>query len=411
METLRGIFENEFFTGGFVLGVITAIVMTFKSWGAWIWKRVERKLYYAITIEFTDELYNYFEIWLQKYYDKEYRRLIASIGKTVYNPNEASTPNHEDNNGKEDRAKYRQENDLIFIKYRGAFVKIRKTRTELQQTQSLFNLFFDSFTISTLFKRRVLKQLVNEVIEYNQQFKPPVEKSVWVETHDDYGNWCNRKRIVPKTIKQIVLPKDSKSIVLDDIDKFLASKEWYDERAIPYKRGYLFYGSPGNGKTSLVGALAHHTGRTIHVVNLSELKDSSLKHSFNNIDNKSIILIEDIDAIFDGRKSNQEKLTFSNFLQCLDGVISSHDIITIVTTNHINKLDPALLRDGRIDMKIEINNPTSLLVNEYLRLFYNGPAPHQYINGEYKENIPMSAVQNICLKSDSPEEAVTTLLK
>lgn len=409
MDSIKGLFENEFFNAGFALGVITAVLLYFKTMITWLWRRIERKLYYSISIECTDNLYGYFERWLSEYHNKEYRRLVSFLGESRYAPDQ---PFITKDNGKENEvtevAKYKQESDLIFIKYKGRHVKINKLRKELQQTQTLYNFFFDSFVISTLFHRKVLYEMMDEVVEYNQQFKPNIKTSIYIEFHDDYGNWGNKKVIVPKTIKQIVLHKDIKNGLIDDIDKFLSLEDWYGERAIPYKRGYLFYGSPGNGKTSLAGALARHVGRTISVINLSELKDSSLKVAFNNLPNKSIVLIEDIDSIFDGRKSNKEHLTFSNFLQCLDGFSSQHDMIVIITTNHISKLDDAVLRDGRIDMRVNIENPTSSLVDEYVSLFYQKDL--HAMNGQYDERFSMSTIQNICLSCETEHDVYKKLL-
>lgn len=410
---LKQLLENEFFTGGFVLGIITAVVMYMRKGGAELWKRIERKLYYSITIEITDDLYAYFERWLFDNHRTHYRRMVGELrrrgsmmtdsyqyGKDVV---AGHGPRGEDDED-EDKIQFRQDEDLIFMRYRGRFVKISKSRERLEQSKDLFNFHFDSFTISTLFNKRVLYKLLDDVVEYNQQFKPPPDKSVRVFSHCSLGWWGNSLIITPKTKDRIVLKAETKTSLFNDIDKFLKSWEWYEERSIPYKRGYLFYGPPGNGKTSLVGAIAHHTGRSVFNINLSQLEDASVRNAFANVSNKSIILMEDIDAAFDGRKSTKSKVTFSNLLQCFDGITSRHDVIVILTTNHIEKLDPALIRDGRIDMKVYIDNPTSDLINQYLNLFYGTDLVK--LNGEYTGDKSMSTIQNLCLSSNTPEEAI-----
>jgi mitochondrial chaperone BCS1 len=126
----------------------------------------------------------------------------------------------------------------------------------------------------------------------------------------------------------------------------------------------LLYGPPGTGKTSFTQAIAGACGLHICYLNLAggNLNDDSLNTLLNSTEVNSIILLEDIDAIFQGRESVQEKrdggqsVTFSGLLNALDGVRSQEGRILIMTTNHKDKLDPALLRPGRADRCIELGN-------------------------------------------------------
>ena len=123
---------------------------------------------------------------------------------------------------------------------------------------------------------------------------------------------------------------------------------------------------------------------------------------------KSILLIEDIDKVFAGRENVSDKanITFSALLNCLDGAFYKHGLITIITTNHIEKLDEALLRTGRIDNKIEIPLPTDKEISEYLAVFYKKPT--FVIQGKF--NLKMSDVQEICLKNKNSIEGAIKLL-
>lgn len=121
---------------------------------------------------------------------------------------------------------------------------------------------------------------------------------------------------------------------------------------IPYKRSYLLYGPPGTGKSSLAQALAAEIKYSICFVNCSDkINDYQFNYLLNTAPLKSVILIEDVDSIFSERK-NVEKLnmlTFSGFLNAIDGVRSQEGRIIILTTNYKERLDPALLRPGRVD--------------------------------------------------------------
>jgi chaperone BCS1 len=136
------------------------------------------------------------------------------------------------------------------------------------------------------------------------------------------------------------------------------SEDWYTEMGIPYKRSYLLYGPPGTGKSSFAQAIASEIKYSICFVNCSDkINDFNFNRLLNSAPKKSIILIEDVDAIFSERKNTEKMnaLTFSGFLNSIDGVRSQEGRIIIMTTNFKERLDPALLRPGRIDESYEIN--------------------------------------------------------
>lgn len=149
----------------------------------------------------------------------------------------------------------------------------------------------------------------------------------------------------------------------------------YITRGIPYRRGYLFHGPPGTGKTSFISALAGHFGYSVCMLSLSErtLDDERLAYLLSNAPPNSFIVLEDVDAAFVSRdlyENSQHKayegmtrVTFSGLLNALDGVASSEERILFMTTNHLNRLDPALIRPGRIDVQSLFGNCTrSMLV-------------------------------------------------
>jgi chaperone BCS1 len=102
-----------------------------------------------------------------------------------------------------------------------------------------------------------------------------------------------------------VLDSNIADIIIQDIDKFLNSGEWYINKGVPYRRGYLLYGPPGTGKTSFVQAIAAQMNLNICYLNLSggNMDDDGLNSMLNCSPMRSIILLEDIDAIFVERTS------------------------------------------------------------------------------------------------------------
>ena len=97
-------------------------------------------------------------------------------------------------------------------------------------------------------------------------------------------------------------------MLCNDILKFKASEKWYRDRGIPYRRGYLLYGPPGTGKTSFTQAVAGALKLNICYINLSSgnLDDDDLNNMLTRAPANSIILLEDIDALFVQRESVQK---------------------------------------------------------------------------------------------------------
>lgn len=188
-----------------------------------------------------------------------------------------------------------------------------------------------------------------------------------------YGNILN------KTFNNIFLKDEIKSAIINDVDKFTKSEEQYKKLGLKYKRTYLFHGVAGSGKSSISVAIANHTKRDVLTINVSkDMTDSTLISLIARRPQKSIILFEDIDCLFeeisrannpseDKEKTPQIKITLSCLLNILDGSFTPNDVIFIITTNHLEKLDPALKRDGRINMMLEIGLPDKKTKMEYVK--------------------------------------------
>ncbi len=147
------------------------------------------------------------------------------------------------------------------------------------------------------------------------------------------------------------------------------TEHWHRERGLPWRRGYLLHGPPGTGKTALARALAEDLDLPIFVYDLATLKNDELLKAWNQMLSEvpCMALIEDIDAVFEGRKNiavnSGPALTFDCVLNCLDGVQRADGLMVMITTNHLAKIDPAIgqpgsigSRPGRIDRVVEMGN-------------------------------------------------------
>lgn len=158
---------------------------------------------------------------------------------------------------------------------------------------------------------------------------------------------------------------------MQDVEQFNVSRKWYVDRGIPHRRGYLFYGPPGGGKSSFAFALASHLSLPIYSVSLNNewATDTTLDALLMNIQDKAILLLEDIDALFSNRES-KTKITFSGLLNVIDGISAAEGRILIMTTNHPEKLDEALIRKGRVDFRAEFSYADDDQLERVFKLFY-----------------------------------------
>jgi chaperone BCS1 len=218
---------------------------------------------------------------------------------------------------------------------------------------------------------QILKELLSEC---RTEYAKLVQGKTCLYEHQD-GTWARSRVSDIRRISTVILDENKKRELLEDISDFLdpTSQQWYSDRGIPYRRGYLLYGPPGTGKSSLSLSIAGRFGLDIYILSLSAINEGSLKSLFDNLPSRCIILLEDIDAVSSNRGAETEdsrqivtgspsrmsksvggKVSLSSLLNVIDGVGSQEGRIMIMTTNHITRLDEALIRPGRVDKKVEL---------------------------------------------------------
>eukprot|EP00475_Leptophrys_vorax_P027444 TRINITY_DN3912_c0_g3_i3.p1 TRINITY_DN3912_c0_g3~~TRINITY_DN3912_c0_g3_i3.p1 ORF type:complete len:455 (+),score=120.90 TRINITY_DN3912_c0_g3_i3:45-1409(+) len=219
--------------------------------------------------------------------------------------------------------------------------------------------------------------------------------------------------------ESVILPQKTKDKLLEDVSRFLSdkSKKFYAEHGIPYQRGYLFYGPPGTGKSSMIAALASKFKRNVMVMSLAkkEITDDVFKMAIQTLrGNNAILALEDVDALFnENRLAENDKapLTFSGLLNGLDGVGSSTGHITIMSTNHPEKLDHALIRPGRVDMVVEFPRSSHETSKKIFQSFYEEADPslaEQFatkVVERFPDGVSMAALQHhFILHIEQPAE-------
>lgn len=259
-----------------------------------------------------------------------------------------------------------------------------------------------------------LKELLLEVKRASRTDKTPMTVVRHPAVQGRGGGWSTATRRPARPMSTIYLDDTVKTSLLEDASDFLlpTAPRFYARRGIPYRRGYLFYGLPGTGKTSLSFALAGVFGLKLHVLSLVEptMNDQRLMSLFSQLPARCIVLLEDVDAAGLSRKQQgkDEKtedregeagdaktdlletkrralrlkaaapsvtpdasaVTLSGLLNALDGVASQEGRILIMTTNEPENLDKALIRPGRVDQQIFFGNASKdITKNIFERMF------------------------------------------
>ncbi|KAJ6447907.1 P-loop containing nucleoside triphosphate hydrolase protein [Mycena vitilis] len=242
----------------------------------------------------------------------------------------------------------------------------------------------------------ILSSLLQEA---RRNYLAAQEHKMCVYVSDTSNNWrhvaCREKR----SMNSIILDPGVKDVLVDDAKDFLQSKQWYAERGIPFRRGYLLYGAPGSGKTSFIHSVAGDLGLDVYIISLSRLglDDSALGELVNALPERCVALMEDIDAAFtsglnrdaaaatiESQDNNAgppppgapaappttSRLSLSGLLNALDGVGAQEGRILFATTNRYSALDAALCRPGRMDLHIEFRLASKFQARQLFSRFY-----------------------------------------
>ncbi|KAK9023790.1 hypothetical protein V6N11_003988 [Hibiscus sabdariffa] len=277
-------------------------------------------------------------------------------------------------------------NQELFDLFRGVKLKwvlLSSSRNHrLYQSDTEYGILkqeFCYFELSFHKKNRemVISSYLPYILEKAKEIKER-KKTLKLHTVDYYGSdfWGSVNLDRPASFETMAMDPMIKTALIGDLDRFTRSREFYRRVGRAWKRGYLLYGPPGTGKSSLVAAMANYLKFDVYDLDLKEIQcNSDLRRLLLGTGNRSIIVIEDIDTSLDSAEGG--KVTLSGLLNFVDGLWSScsDEKIIVFTTNHKDRIDPVLLRPGRMDMHLHMSYCTfdgfKTLASNYLRIQYH----------------------------------------
>ena len=291
---------------------------------------------------------------------------------------------------------------LKFAPWNGSFRFFWKNNLIFCKTQQRNEGFQKEQEIILSCFSRSPRSLHEFLLECRNRYLDEVQNKTTIYQHrGDYWSKIMTKKTRP--LSTVILNEKVKQPLLDDIREFLDPKtrRWFTNHGIPYRRGYLFYGPPGTGKSSFSESIAGEFGLDIYIIRIPAMNDEILDALFASLPPRCFVLLEDIDAVgttrsidfagLDNKSTTSGKtVSLSGLLNTLDGVASQEGRIVIMTTNHVEKLDEALIRPSRIDKQVNFRAADTGMVIELFTFVFknealNEPKSNQAVSQLAKE--------------------------
>lgn len=404
--------KNQIFTGGLILMVGGAILAYCRQLPGQIWAWLRGMWVIEIDILDRDPAFDWIDQWLAQHtYAQRHARWLTVRTQPIDYKERQADPSLDGR----PRILFTPAPGRHYLFYRGRLMSLHRERPKPNQTSAQPINVRESFSI-TIYSRD--RRIAQQFLEDARDIALPPGKDRLSIYRASYSSWDEQMQRLPRPPESVVLKAGQMESLVADAKTFLQRRDWYLERGLPYRRGYLLHGPPGTGKSSAVLAVASALRMDLALLSLngSTLDDNELGQLLSQVPANALVLIEDIDCAFHQRQGTAEKtsrLTFSGLLNALDGVAAGEGRMLFATTNHPERLDPALIRPGRIDCRFEIAYADrDQLRRIFERFFPDGdPAVADYFAESCPEDsLPMSAVQTHLIRyAHDADEAVARI--
>ena len=403
-------FSNEFVRGGLVLMVTGGLMGLLRKVPSELYLWLKNRLSVSLTIIEIDPLFEWTKIWLDTLpYSRRARNISCSLHRDP--DQEFST---------DSRALFAPAYGSHFFRHGHRLIWLTRNKNEGNQPAmaNFGQKSPESITLTVLGSdQAIARSLVIEIMQAARAYEQDSVRGYI----SGYGYWRRLSTFKPRLLETVDLPCADEERVTRKIGDFLASRHRYVERGIPYHLNFLFAGLPGTGKTSLASALCGRFGLNLYILNIAGpgMNDDRLVDLMLTLPRKTMLLLEDVDAVVPERKQKPKKvanspvqgatdddsdgITLSGLLNCMDGLTAPDGVVIVMTTNHPDLLDPALLRPGRVDERIDFRAAT----REQIERMCDRLTPNLDRDGRIEwmlaQNYTTAQVQSALLTSESEE--------
>lgn len=389
---MRRLLESEGYEKGMglagviVFAVLQPLIAKFMNFAQdVILERLRALFLDSITIPSTSEVYGWVSGWIAHELP-ENASTVQAVTRSSYMA-AATNVHHQDNDLD------RRRGNIAFLPFRNLYeLSISGFRVWVQHARSDESLGENSKLLVQYVNvycrrgngRKALRAIVargKEILDVQDYFP-----TVWAM---HWGDWTPVRRIRFRSLDTVILPDNTMESLVEDIQRFIDSKDKYERTGVPYHRTYMFEGAPGSGKSASAIALASHFDFDIYIVSLDGegVSDSNLVRAIARIpQGRGILVFEDVENAreLDDSKGGETNLsggiTISGILNMLDGPLATESRITIMTTNYYGKIKGTpLVRAGRVDRVVHFEEPTDTQRVRMFRRFYP-EAPQQDVD-------------------------------
>lgn len=352
--------QSDFFAGGLALGTLGVAVAGLRLVWDQFYAALMRRIWVSLTLDNRSSAYRHFCIWMERNNVLIHSRHVRMT----------------DGNWTRGTKGYAPAPGRHWFLRDGRLCRLERSINEKSRVGGAHNQRpMETVRVTVLFGR--VQTLMGWIEEGRNAARN--KDRIGPGLHILRGDYWDEVGDVPRrSIETVLVDDDRVENTLKDMRWFYSASDWYAARGVPWRRGYLFHGPPGTGKSSLIRALASELGLDIATLDVgrASLTDDDLREAMICAPGGSLIAIEDVDAVFTQRDSAEKRsgISFSGLLNAIDGVAAQEGRALIMTTNHIEKLDPALIRPGRADVHMELGHINAATACRLFVRFFPGEA-------------------------------------
>lgn len=402
-----------------VLMILGILIYCWQYLETWFWVELDAHFMSSADIRIDDEMYNMVMAWVaEQPFAQRSRRFVANTNLNSrmwfmwqfdddedaeetdddFEIDEEGNPLPKKASEKEKKVRFTPSFGTHYFWYKRRLLQFRRFQSAAMTVSAVSER--EEISISSFGRNpRILKELLDECREAfmkNDENRTIIYRGGSKAGSMGEPGWTRLVSRISRPFSTVVLDEAVKQKIIADMKDYLHpfTRRWYSNRGIPYRRGYLLHGPPGTGKSSLSFAIAGYFKLKIYIVSLNSgsMNEENLSSLFAELPKKCVVLLEDIDtaglthtrddeedgedededvapkspltkatktleaiAKKSGAKEQAGKISLSALLNVIDGVASQEGRILIMTTNHIEKLDEALIRPGRVDMTVHFD--------------------------------------------------------